>query len=147
MDEKPVDENKTDAEKTARLRIVPGVIAGGAAVIILALVCHLTGFVSRPTQAGYPFTNYLAVCLNVGSIAVYLGLGGLLGYAFRQAVPVALGMMLPWPIACIIEMIRDPTSHNMFPFEAILFWTPAFFLALLGLDSGEKWLREIRRLS
>ena len=137
-DEKKTDGEKTDEKKTARLRFFLSVTAGAVAVMALALVCHLIGFVSRPTQAGYPFTNYLAVSLNVGSIAVYIGLGGLLGYMFRQAVPVALGMMLPWPIACIVEMIQDPTSHNMFPFEAILFWTPAFFLALLGARFGRK---------
>jgi hypothetical protein len=127
-----------DERKKLLLRFFLGVTAGWATVMALALVCHLAGFVSRPTEAGYVFTNYLAVCRNVVSIAIYIGLGGLLGYALRQAVPVALGMTLPWPVACVIEMIQDPTSHNLFPFEAILFWTPAFFLALLGARTGWK---------
>jgi hypothetical protein len=47
-------------------------------------------------------------------------------------------MMLPWPIDCSIKMHLDPTSHNMFPFESIFAWLPAFLLALLGAYARRK---------
>jgi hypothetical protein len=46
-------------------------------------------------------------------------------------------MMLPLPIAFGIEVRSDPTSHNLIPFEVLLYWLPAFGLALLGGYCGE----------
>ena len=45
-------------------------------------------------------------------------------------------MMLPLPIAFGIEVSLSPTSHNLFPFEVLLYWLPAFGLALLGSYLG-----------
>jgi hypothetical protein len=114
-------------------------LAGFAGVIALAAVCHALGLVShRHMGAGYPYTNYLSACLNLGSIIAYFLLAALLGTASKRGWPIALGMMLPWPIACAIEIEIDPTSHNLFPFEAVISWLPAFLFALLGAYAGRK---------
>jgi ABC-type polysaccharide/polyol phosphate export permease len=65
-------------------------------------------------------------------------LAALLGGVLRQRWPVAVGMMLPWPIACLIEIIQDPTSHNLLPADVIVCWLPAFGIAFLGTYVGRK---------
>ena len=133
-----------DARNIPWLNLGLAVIAGYAGAMGLAVICHSLGLVSRATEVGYPYTNYLATCVNLGSVGAYFLLNALLGCAFRHGWPIALGMMLPWPIACGIEISHDPTTHNLFPFEAILTWLPAFLLAFLGTYSGRKFALRFR---
>jgi hypothetical protein len=115
---------------------IAAVIAGGASVMAMVALCHLLGFVSHNSEGvGYPFTNYLASTFSKPVVGIYLLLSGLLGAGFRRVWPVALGMMLPWPIACAIEVIRDPTSHNLLPFD-IMLWCAAFAVGLMGAFVG-----------
>jgi len=62
-------------------------------------------------------------------------LSGLLGAGFRRVWSVAVGMVLPWPIACAIEVTLDPTSHNLLPFDVIS-WVAYFGFALMGAFVG-----------
>jgi hypothetical protein len=100
---------------------------------------------SAPTEVGYPCTNYLSTCFGFGAVAICFALSALLGYAFRQRWSVALGMMLPWPIACVLEIKRNPPSHNMFPFEAVVILLPAFLLAFLGATAAQELASRIGR--
>lgn len=117
--------------------VVVPVIAGCVSVIGLAMLCHRLGFASQyGLGEGYPFTSYLRSCLGVVQVVAYVLLGASLGGLFRPGWPVALGMTLPWPGACFIEIMRDSTSHNLLPFEVIIAWLPAFTLALMGTYVG-----------
>jgi len=127
-----------DSRMKVGLRAALAVTAGWASVMALAAIYHGLHLASRPTEVGYPFTSYLSTCFGFGSLAIYFVLSALLGYALRQRWSIALGMMLPWPLACAVEIHRDPTSHNLFPIEAVLTWLPAFLLAFLGASLGKK---------
>jgi hypothetical protein len=116
------------------------VVAGSAGVIALAAVVHLLGCASPPVEVGYTYTNFLSTSLNLVSFAVYVLLSAALGCAFRQWWAVGVGMMLPWPVACAIEIAHDPTSHNLFPFEAIFFWLPALVVSLMGAWVGRTFV-------
>jgi hypothetical protein len=122
---------------TRGLALVVPVVAGCVGVIGLAMLCHLLGFASHyGSGEGYALTSYLQRCLGVVQVGAYVLLGALLGGFFRPGWAVALGMMLPWPVGCLVETIKDPTSHNLLPFEVIIAWLPAFALALMGTYIG-----------
>jgi len=125
---------------------IVAVVAGWASVMALVVLCHLFGFASHSSEGvGYPFTTYLASTFNKPVVGVYLLLSALLGAGFRRGWPVALGMMLPWPIACAIEVSRDPTSHNLLPFDIIL-WGAVFAVGLMGAFVGRLILSRMRKM-
>lgn len=45
-------------------------------------------------------------------------------------------MMSPLPLALIVEVLQDPTSHNLLPFEVVMLWAPAFLVAFFGATLG-----------
>jgi hypothetical protein len=120
------------------------VFVGWVGTMAMAAACHALGFASpappqgyaSAVQPGYVYTDYLQNCVNPGSAVVYCALAVVLGCFFRRPLSVAAGMMLPWPIACAIELIRDSTSHNLLPFEVLFRWVPALSLALMGAWAG-----------
>lgn len=68
--------------------------------------------------------------------AAYLAAAVAPGWCSARKVPVALGMMLALAVTLVIELVSDPTSHNLFPLESILLWEPALLLAWLGATIG-----------
>lgn len=114
-----------------------GVALGLVAIVALATLCHLLGYAAPQTEAGYPFTSYFTGCIGWAFVAAYALAAGALGWASRNAWPVAAGMVLPLPLALVTEMVLDPTSHNLLPFEIVLYWLPAFAVAFLSARLGE----------
>jgi hypothetical protein len=112
--------------------------AGLASAMALTLACHALGLASPPRQHGYPLSQYLSGCVGIGFALVYALAAALFGFAGMRRVPIALGMMAPLPIALGIEVIRDPTSHNLLPFEIVLYWLPAFGVAFAGATVGRQ---------
>ena len=47
-------------------------------------------------------------------------------------------MIVPFALALAVELNRDPTSHNLFPFEIVMMWAPAFGVAWLGTYLGKR---------
>ena len=121
-------------------------LAGLAGSVALAALWHLFGGAAPRTQEGYDYTQYFTSCLSWPFAAAYFVLSFVLGWAVRRGWPVALGMMLPLPIAFGIEVASDPTSHNLIPFEMLLYWLPAFGLALLGGYLGEITAARLTRM-
>ena len=156
------------AHRRLLLRLPVGLLAGFAAIVSLATLWHLVGFVNPPIHEGhrsahtpgYEFTEYFTHCISGSFVAAYAVVSLALGWKFQsggpaalwsvetpaaasiETIPVALGMVLPLPIALLIEVIRDPTSHNLFPFEVLLYWLPAFLVAWGGAACG--WLIRAR---
>ena len=52
-------------------------------------------------------------------------------YSFCAAVCQVAGL----PFVSIIEMIKDPTSHNLFPFEFLIYGALAL-VCLIGMAAG-----------
>lgn len=123
------------AQKEAWVRTGFGALAGLVGTVALASLWHLFGAAS-PKEADYVYTQYFTSCLGLGFAAAYFGLGFVLGWIVQRVAVVALGMILPLPIAFLIEVTLDRTSHNLIPFEILLVWLPAFSLALLGAYLG-----------
>jgi len=69
-------------------------------------------------------------------IGCFILSGVSLSYLKTNQFLVALGMILPMPIGFIAEVIVDPTSHNLIPFEVIGGWIPGFIIALCAIGLG-----------
>lgn len=114
-----------------------GVLAGFAAAVSLVGLWHLFGLAwPPPPQGGYPLTTPLLRCVSWGFAGVYAAAALGLGWLSGRGWPVALGMVAPLPLAFLIEVLRDPTSHNLWPFEAVMYWLPAFALAFVAAWIG-----------
>lgn len=109
-----------------------GVMTGLAGSVGLALLWHFFGFASPVTQQGYFLTEYFTGCISLSYVALYAVASIALGWFSRSGWLVALGMILPLPIALVVEIALDPTSHNLLPFEIILYWFPGFAVAWGG---------------
>ena len=144
------------------LHLAVRVLAGFAGSVSLVTLWHLLRFASPPTyqssiQAGYDFTQYFIDCIGWSFVVAYSVVGLILGWMVHgklpaglgmigrlpialaiEVLPVALGMVLPLPIAVAIEVFQDPTSHNLIPFEVVVYWFPAFIVALCSAGCG--WL-------
>jgi hypothetical protein len=108
-------------------------LVGSAGLIRL---WHLVGFASRAKSMGYPLSEYITQCFGVGFTVGYLLLGACLGGFTRRPVGTAIGTMLPLPIAALIEVLEDPTSHNLLGFEIVIYWVPAFLVGLIAATAG-----------
>lgn len=60
------------------------------------------------------------------------------GWRFLAAVPVAVMALVVLRI--VVDTARNPTSHNLWPFE-ILIWGGASLLFMLVLKAGRGWLQ------
>jgi hypothetical protein len=104
------------------------VFSGLLAVTALAAAWHVAGRADGG-KPGYPVTDFFVGSVDLAFTAAYAVVSLLLGCAFRQSWPVALGMLAPLPIGVVYECALDPTNHNLIPFEVALVWVPAFVLA------------------
>ena len=111
-------------------------IAGLLVMLVLSVCFHRLGHPPQPSSE-YRYSNFLLGALSLPFGVAYLVASTGLGFFFRRAWPVALGMVLPWPLAFALEVSASSSSHNLFPFEAALVWLPAFFIALLGAGTGK----------
>ena len=125
----------TDTNNTS-LRNAGVMLLSAASSVLLAALWHRFGWARPYSTDGYEFTQYLTSCVSWWFILVYLSSGWGLGWITRTAWPVALGMISPLPIAFCVEVAKDPTSHNLIPFEVVLFWVPALALAFAGAYTG-----------
>lgn len=125
----------------------------------LALVAGASAWVVPPHAMGritehYPETawNWLGDGMQNVVLAVSLPLTIAVGFAYGLWVPRYwfLSFLAVWwvdPLCIALDVARFPTSHNLFPFELVLFAVvslPAFLAALMGTISG-KWLFRARR--
>ncbi len=117
--------------------VLAGLLLGCACSVALVAVWNLVGAASVITrQDSYSYSQYLLACISWPFVAVYFVLSVVLGLILRQPWVIAAGMILPFPIILALEVTRDPTSHNLMPFEVLMYWLPAFGLALAGAYLG-----------
>lgn len=104
---------------------------------------HLVGHFSRPEHDSYFLSRLFTDNVGVLLVLSYFLASSVLGLFLKRPVDIALGMMAPLPLAVLIEVLLDSTSHNLLPFEALLYWLPAFGLAFLGSLVGAR-IRQVR---
>lgn len=71
---------------------------------------------------------------GLGGEAIFLlgALGMILGAIFRHPALTGMGMVLPFPLAGLAEMVVDPSSHNLWPFEFLVY----FILSAVPITGG-----------
>jgi hypothetical protein len=82
-------------------------VAGGLlSTLAIAALWHVLGR-AKNAGASYPYTQYLNTCISWAAAFVFLAVSGILGWTFRQTWRVAAGMVTPWLVALLIEVIHD----------------------------------------
>jgi hypothetical protein len=129
----------TSAHPHARPSAIPVVIAllaGAAGSGALAVAWNMLGW-APAASPGYEWSRYFAPVTR-GFVLDFVVVAFILGWATRQPKAVAFGTLLPLLIAVGVEIVRDPTSHNMIPFEAALLWLPGFGVAWGAAYAGRE---------
>jgi len=82
------------------------------------------------------------------TLLLFFAAGVFLGGAFRHKASwvASLVVMAPMPIIILMEGIKDPTSHNLWPFELLLYGGLTL-LSLLGAVIGAVGRRVAQRAS
>jgi len=114
-------------------------IAGFAATLVLAAAWHALHLASGRVSPGYAYSQYLTGCVSWSALAAFVLLAAAIGAAFRSPGAAALGMLGPLPVAVVVELLKDRTSHNLLPFEVLVVWLPTFLVAYAGARAGRSW--------
>ena len=125
-----------------RIRLVVMAVGLVSSVGVITLL-RVGGHIAPPVKDSYFLSRLVTDNIGVLLLLSYFSTSGVLGLLLKRPVDIALGMMAPLPLAFLVEVLLDATSHNLFPFEALLYWLPAFGLAFLGGLLGMR-LRRIR---
>lgn len=105
------------------------------AVAVLAgtLACGLPLWPIPYSQVSMPGNPSAGTWLATGALAGLLG-GQLIRTGFRApTLSVAGGFVLAVMIRVSVETARDPTSHNLWPFEVVIAGGIGLFAAALGV--------------
>ena len=111
-------------------------LAGLFTLPLLAGVWHVCHFAAPAERGDYHLTSFITNCFNVFFFAALFVICVGAGWTTRFAGTYAVMLMLPLPIAFLIEVSEDPTSHNLFPFEIAFTWIPIFALVVAGALLG-----------
>ena len=120
--------------------------AGLISTVGLVVLLRVMGLILPPEQDSYFLSRHASDNVGVLVLLSYFLASGVLGVILKRPVDIAIGMMAPLPLAFLVEVGLDSTSHNLFPFEALLYWLPAFGLAFLGRLIGSR-VRQLREES
>ena len=127
------------------VRFFLGVVFGCTLVMPLIALFHAQGWTAPQTSLTYQYTQAVTRCLSPAFVGTCIVIAFALGFATRRSPGVALGMILPLPIAACIEMNEDPTSHNLIPFEIVITWVPAFLVLMIAAWLGTKLRNRVSR--
>ena len=119
-------------------------LAGMFATVLLAALCHALGIAREDQTPGYGLTEYFTGCISLPVVCVYVGIGATLGGISRLSSAPAIGLALPLPLACMVEVVLRPSHHNLWPFELVLLWLPAFGIAWLGAIAGKSLVTRVK---
>lgn len=104
-----------------------------AAIVIISGLLERRGI----GEGSYFLTDYLMAAYSLKTAIILFGLSFAAGLTLQlKALPFALGAVLLPAVFAGVEIALEPTSHNLLPIEAILYWTPIFVLALIGASLG-----------
>lgn len=112
------------------------IAAGFGAPILLAAAWNAFIENTATMPSSYPLTEFFTNGIDVIFVLLFILVAAVLGWFLKSTRDIATGMMLPLPISAVIEILIDSTSHNLIPFEIVLYWLPAFGLAWAGAFLG-----------
>lgn len=133
MTEGSATDNATEARPAGSTMIA--LVSAAACYLVLAILWRLIVPTHHPDDASYFYTHTLMPSL-LWVIIVFIAVGGGIGWLTNRKWPVAFGLLLPLFLALAFEISRDPTSHNLFPFEILFGWLPAFLIAAAAAHVG-----------
>ena len=111
-------------------------MAGLFTVPLLAAVWHLCRFAEPASRGDYHLTSFITNCFSVFFFAALFVVSVAAGWLTRFVATYALMAIVPFPVAFLIEVSEDPSSHNLFPFEIVFAWIPIFLLVITGVVVG-----------
>jgi hypothetical protein len=114
-----------------------GICSGLGTSVLLVLIFQFFDWTRSVTMDGYFITRPITECIHPVFIGFFILSGIALSFLKANSFLIALGMILPFPLGFIVEVIVDPTSHNLFPFEVIGGWIPGFIIALIAIRLGK----------
>lgn len=119
------DPRRVADHSTELKRIAIAVVAG-------TLACGLPLWPVPYSEVSMPGNPGASVWIGLGTIAGVLA--GLLIRRVRTAVlAVAGGFVLAVILRVVVDTARDPTSHNLWPFEVVIAGTIGLFAASIGV--------------
>ena len=109
----------------------------GLACVTMPVVIRGESLMPAPL---FPLLRTAVEQLNWMPIAALAALGLMAGVFTRLWPPlIALASVAALPVAMIAEIVADPTSHNLFPFELVMYAAMALPVLLAALAG--RWIR------
>ena len=120
--------------KTQDLRLLALAFSGGFFVVGLPYWLMTYGQVNLPDAIWGPG---LVVVAALAALVRIIGSPGLL------ITTLVVGASVPAAVMArvVFDVARDPTSHNLWPFEIVLALGPGFLPSLIGSAIGGLWAR------
>lgn len=88
---------------------------------------------SGQTRASNPIDG-----MQVVSLGLLIVVGFVLGLlASRYSARLAVASMAAFPLIAVVDMVREPTSHNLWPFEFAIYGAMSL-LAVAGAAIGRR---------
>jgi hypothetical protein len=111
-----------------RLGLLVAPVLGLTAMILPVLLRRPARWYDAPL---FPVIRNAQEHLGIWQLVFFVGVGIVLGLAFpNRAAALGGAAIVALPLAAIAEMVVDPTSHNLWPFE---FLFDAFYGALVAV--------------
>jgi hypothetical protein len=111
-------------------------MAGLFTLPLLAGLWHVCRFAAPAERGDYHLTSFLTNCFSVFFFGAVFVVCVAAGWLTRFMLTYALMLIVPFPIALLIEVSEDPSSHNLLPFEIVFAWIPILLLAVSGVLVG-----------
>ena len=102
-----------------RLWLLVAPVLGLAAMVLPVLISPHADWYDAPL---FPVIRNAQEHLGLGQLVLFLAVGLVLGFgSFSRALLLGAAAIAPLPLAACAEMMVDPTSHKLFPFEFMLY--------------------------
>jgi hypothetical protein len=134
--------NNTSVKKTALLTNLLQFILLTIAGLLIILLCKALQHTAVPAADEYYYSNILRNNFTILAIILFVVTGFAMGYFLRyNAWFTGFGLILIFPLTAITEAAVYRGSHNLIPFEMVIFFVyalPAIAAAYIGKLIAQK---------
>jgi hypothetical protein len=124
----------------------PLLLAPVLGVMSLVLPVWIHGLPGEPTSPLFPILASGIEHMSALTLLLLFLSGAILGGAFRHPASwvASIAVMAAMPVVIVADVLVDPTSHNLFPVELVIYGVLSV-LALVGALVAAKVRRILRR--